>query len=137
MRSWFPKISADAPLWPGKWAAQKQTGKFIQKDLEAARIQWRADAATESERESRTKSPTLLYKNDTGQADFHALRHTYLSRLGRSGVSAKAMQKLARHSTVELTIGRYAHANLNDLGSAVRQMSPLPLSTSTTSNQGV
>lgn len=27
-----------------------------------------------------------------------------------------------------LTIGRYTHANLYDLGSAVRQMSPLPLS---------
>ncbi len=128
MRSWFPKVPADAQLWPGKWAAQKQAGKFIQKDLETARIQWLADAATESERDSSSKSATLLYKNDTGQADFHALRHTYLSRLGRSGVSAKAMQKLARHSTVELTIGRYTHANLNDLGAAVRQMSPLPLS---------
>ncbi len=37
------------------------------------------------------------------------------------------MQKLARHSTVELTIGRYTHANLNDFGDAVRQMAPLPL----------
>ncbi len=47
---------------------------------------------------------------------------------GVSGVSAKAMQKLARHSTVELTIGRYTHANLDDLGAAVRQMATLPLS---------
>lgn len=41
------------------------------------------------------------------------------------------MQKLARHSTVELTIGRYTHANINDLGSAVQQMIPLPLTRST------
>lgn len=33
------------------------------------------------------------YRDDDGQqADFHALRHTYLSRLGRSGASPKAMQ---------------------------------------------
>ena len=44
-------------------------------------------------------------------------------------MSAKAMQKLARHSTVELTIGRYP--NINDLGSAVQQMTPLPLTTCT------
>ena len=37
------------------------------------------------------------------------------------------MQKLARHSTVELTIGRYTHANITDLGNAVQQMTPLPL----------
>ena len=128
MRSWFPKFSADALLWPGKWAAQKRAGKLIQQDLETARNHWLADAPNESDHEARAKSPMLRYKNDTGQADFHALRHTYLSRLGRSGVSAKAMQKLARHSTVELTIGRYTHANLNDLGAAVRQMAPLPLS---------
>jgi hypothetical protein len=43
------------------------------------------------------------------------------------------MQKLARHSTVELTIGRYTHTNINinDLRSAVQQMTPLPLTTCT------
>ena len=41
------------------------------------------------------------------------------------------MQKLARHSTVELTIGRYTHTNINDLGSAVQQMTPLPLTNCT------
>ena len=41
------------------------------------------------------------------------------------------MQKLARHSTVELTIGRYTHTNINDLGSAVQQMIRLPLTDST------
>ena len=32
------------------------------------------------------------------------------------------MQRLARHSTVELTIGRYTHANLTDLSDAVARM---------------
>lgn len=81
MQSWFPKVPADAQLWPGKWAAQKRAGRLRQKDLETARDHWIADAPNESEREIRSKSPLLRYKNETGQADFHALRHTYLSRL--------------------------------------------------------
>ncbi len=35
------------------------------------------------------------------------------------------MQKLARHTTVELTIGRYTHANLYDLAAAVAGLPPL------------
>ena len=58
MRSWLPKNSANAGLWPGKWAAQKRAGKLIQQDLETARIRWLADAPTEAERERRNKSPT-------------------------------------------------------------------------------
>lgn len=37
---------------------------------------------------------------------------------------AKVMQELARHSTVELTIGRYTHAGLFDLASAVDRVEP-------------
>ena len=60
------------------------------------------------------------------QADFHALRHTFLSRLGRSGASATVMQRLARHSTVGLTLDRYTHAGLFDLQTAVEKLPPLP-----------
>ena len=53
------------------------------------------------------KTDFLSYRDDDGrQADFHALRHTFLSRLGRSGASAKVIQRLARHSTVGLTLDR-------------------------------
>ena len=68
----------------------------------------------------------VAYRNDdVHQADFHALRHTYLSRLGRSGASPKAMQRLVRHTTVQLTLGRYTHANLFDLKAAVDLLPPL------------
>ena len=77
VRSWFPTIPVDAPLWPGKWAAQKRAGKMIQHDLATARKRWLVDSPTEPERKKRAESPTLLSKNSTGQADFHALRHTY------------------------------------------------------------
>ena len=39
----------------------------------------------------------------------------------------KVLQKLARHSTVELTLGRYTHANLHDLASSVDAMPRLPV----------
>ena len=39
------------------------------------------------------------------------------------------MQRLARHSTAELTLGRYTHAHLHDLQSAVESLPPLPVST--------
>lgn len=47
-------------------------------------------------------------------ADFHALRHTYISRLVQSGVNVKVAQELARHSTPMLTLGRYSHVQLVD-----------------------
>jgi hypothetical protein len=46
--------------------------------------------------------------------DFHALRHTYISRLVASGANIKVAQELARHSTPTLTLGRYAHIQLVD-----------------------
>jgi len=42
--------------------------------------------------------------------DFHALRHTFVSRLASSGVHPKTAQRLARHSTITLTIDPYTHS---------------------------
>jgi len=115
-------------LWPGPWAEQKCASKFIRSDLEAARSAWIEDAETAAEHNEREQSDFLCYRDHDGkQADFHSLRHTYLSRLGRSGASPKAMQRLARHSTVELTLGRYTHAGLYDLAAAVDQLPSLPV----------
>ena len=58
-------------------------------------------------------------------ADFHSLRHLYISRIVRSGVTPKVAQELARHSTVTLTLGRYSHAGLYDLAAAVDSLPPM------------
>ena len=42
---------------------------------------------------------------ENGKRDFHALRNTYISNLGESGLSAKEVQTLARHSDVRITLG--------------------------------
>lgn len=51
--------------------------------------------------------------------DFHALRHSYIILLERSGVSPKLAQELARHSDIRLTMNVYTHARLHDLAGAV------------------
>lgn len=125
LREFLIDIPADMLLWPGRWAAQKRAGQFRKRDLEAARNEW-LSSLPDSKKEAAEQSDFLRYEDSDGRfADFHALRHTFLSRRGRSGASPKVMQKLARHSTVELTLGRYTHANLHDLNAAVEALSPL------------
>lgn len=52
-------------------------------------------------------------------ADFHAaLRHSFLTLGGRSGIDLRTLQELAGHSKPELT-ARYAHRRLYDLTGAV------------------
>jgi hypothetical protein len=61
-------------------------------------------------REERTKSDFLLYRNHANEvADFHALRHTFITNLANGGVHPKTAQTLARHSTITLTMDRYSH----------------------------
>ncbi len=110
---------------PANGLHSTKAAKLIEYDLRKARAAWIKEAESDDEREARERSGFLSYNTEDGTADFHSLRHTYLSRLGRSGASAKAMQKLARHTTVELTIGRYTHANLYDLAAAVDGLPPL------------
>ena len=46
--------------------------------------------------------------------DFHALRHTFIPNLARSGVHPKVAQSLARHCTITLTMDRYSHTLRED-----------------------
>src|SRR5262249_458336 len=54
-------------------------------------------------------------------ADFHALRHTYLTLGGRAGIDLRTLQELAGHSTPTLT-ARYSHRRLHDLAGAVERL---------------
>ena len=94
LRPWLASKPTGCPVFalPGK------TAKMIRHDLKAAGI---------------------AYRDDVGRvADFHSLRHSYVSALVRSG-SVKTAQQLARHSTPTLTIGRYSHVNLHDVNRAL------------------
>ena len=54
-------------------------------------------------------------------ADFHSLRHSYLTLGGRAGIDLRTLQELAGHSTPNLT-ARYSHRRLHDLAGAVEKL---------------
>jgi len=54
-------------------------------------------------------------------ADFHALRHTYLTELLRNGVDLRTAQLLAGHGTPTQT-ARYSHRGFEDLSKVVQKM---------------
>jgi len=61
----------------------------------------------------------IPYSTDDGIADFHSLRHTFISNLAAGGVHPKLAQQLARHSTITLTMDRYSHVGLLDMNTAL------------------
>ncbi len=79
-------------LFPGTWS--ERAFKMIRSDLDAAGI---------------------AYVTQDGVADFHSLRHTFISNLVAGGVHPKVAQQLARHSSITLTMDRYSHLGLIDM----------------------
>src|SRR4051812_9021846 len=62
----------------------------------------------------------LPYRDASGRvADFHALRHSYITALAMSKAPVKVIQSLARHSTPTLILGTYAHVGLYDQTAAL------------------
>ena len=104
-RDWLKEKPKGAKLWPGDWASNKYAGKMLQIDLAEAGVPY-VDA-------------NGLF------ADFHALRHTYITNLARNGVPLVTAQKLARHSTPMLTAQRYTHIDLQDQKVAVDRLPSL------------
>ena len=89
-----------APVWGGTWATDKRGAEMLRIDLAAAGVAYE------------TAGP-----DGPEYADFHALRHTYLTLAGRSGVDLRTLQVLAGHSKPELT-ARYSHRRGSDLTAA-------------------
>jgi len=96
---------------------------MIERDLKRARDQWIKEVQTEEERKRRTKSDFLCYCNHDGlYADFHSLRHRFITGLARAGVSPKMAQTLARHSDIRLALGVYTHVELPDQTAAIESL---------------
>ena len=101
MRAWVQP----GPLWPGTW--QERGARMLRHDLREAGIPYR-DAAERV-------------------ADFHALRHTFITLLVASGAAPKVAQQLARHSDIRLTLDRYTHLEDEELKRAAGNMPRLTL----------
>jgi len=90
--------------WPGQRVFplpenRKQVMRILRADLKAAEI---------------------AYSDAQGRfADFHALRHTFITNLARAGVTPKAAMDLARHTDINLTMARYSHTRVEDRARAV------------------
>ena len=104
LRAYLVGKPADQPVWPGPWAKDRTAAAMLRIDLAAAGVPYEVQGP-----------------DGPMYADFHALRHTYLTLGGRAGIDLRTLQELAGHSTSKLT-ERYTHVRLHDLAGAVDKM---------------
>lgn len=70
---------------------------------------------------------TLLKKLKINQTSFHALRHTFATRLIENKVDIKTVSELLGHSSVNITISIYVHSEFNTKRKAVKTLDNLIL----------
>jgi integrase len=104
LREYLRDKPAGQPVWPGTWASDRVAADMLRLDLAAAGIPYVVDGP-----------------DGPLHADFHALRHSYLTLGGRAGIDLRTLQELAGHSTSALT-ERYSHRRLHDLAGAVEKL---------------
>jgi integrase len=102
LRAYLDGRPQNAPIWPGTW--NEDAAEMLRADLEDAGIPYAVEGPD---------GPLF--------ADFHALRHTYLTLGGRAGIDLRTLQELAGHSSPTLT-ARYSHRWLHDLAGAVERL---------------
>jgi integrase/recombinase XerC len=102
LRAYLDGRPEGSPVWPGTW--KEDAAEMLRADLADAGIPYAVEGPD---------GP--LY------ADFHALRHTYLTLGGRAGIDLRTLQELAGHSNPNLTV-RYSHRRLHDLAGAVEKL---------------
>ncbi|HEV3189867.1 MAG TPA: tyrosine-type recombinase/integrase [Polyangiaceae bacterium] len=110
---------------------ERKTFKMIERDLKAARTKWIEESKNDATEIARCEeSDFLAHQNQAGRfADFHSLRHFFITNLERSGVSPKMAQTLARHSDIRLTLGIYTHVGLHDQTAAIESLPAPPIAT--------
>jgi integrase len=126
VKEWMDVESDDEILFPISkvtCGTDRPTSKMLQRDLDSARKIWIGEAKREEERKRREKSDFLCYKNAKGlYADFHAMRHTFITNLCRANVSPKTAQALARHSDIRLTMNVYTHIDQEEQAAAIGKL---------------
>jgi len=98
-----PRLADGGPLWP---KLTVRTAEMLKRDFSAAGIPYVDDAG--------------LF------ADFHALRHSYISLITAGGVHPIIAQRLARHSDINLTMTRYSHTLLEDEAKRLEALPQFP-----------
>ena len=118
LRAWIAGKPANQPLWPGTW--YKKAAEILRADLEEA-------TAAMKKADAKAEGIPYVVEGPDGPlfADFHALRHSYIALLDKSGATLKEAMQLARHSDPQLTMAVYGRAQLHDLGDAVGRLPDL------------
>lgn len=70
---------------------------------------------------------TLLKKLKINKTSFHALRHTFATRLIENKVDIKTVSELLGHASVNITISIYVHSEFNTKRKAVKTLDSLIL----------
>ena len=109
LRTYLVGRAAQSPVWGGTWAKGHKAAEMLRGDLASAGIPYVVEGAD---------GP--LY------ADFHSLRHSFLTLGGQAGIDLRTLQELAGHSKPEQT-ARYSHRRFNDLASAIGKLPSLGL----------
>ena len=102
LRGYLAGKAANKPVWPGTW--YERAVEMLRIDLDAAGIPYIEGG---------------LY------ADFHALRHSYIALLDKSGATLKEAMQLARHSDPKLTMKVYGKARRHDLAGSIDRLPSL------------
>ena len=115
------------PISEASCGVERKTASMMEFDLTSARNFWIAAAENEEQKAERELSDFLKYRNSAGKfADFHALRHTFITNLSLANVSPKTAQMLARHSDIQLTMNIYSHINTEEQAKAINSLPGLP-----------
>ncbi len=78
----------------------------------------------------------IAYVDEDGRyADFHALRHSFITGLAKAGVAPKVAMDLARHVDVNLTLRHYSHTIVEDRAQAIAHLPDLAPKTTTEAEQ--
>ncbi len=115
------------PISEKAGGVDRRTSEMMAFDLNFARKVWLSEAKDDTERQARLASDFLRYQDSNGRfADFHALRHTFITNLSKAKVSPKVAQALARHSDIRLTLNIYSHAADDERAAGINALPGLP-----------
>jgi len=103
LRDWVSELEPHTCLFPG--LAGRKTFEMIKRDLKVAGVNYRSA--------------------DGKYADFHALRHTFITRAWTTGATPDVVRALARHCDINLTL-KYTHTTQAAQADAMRKMPGLP-----------
>jgi hypothetical protein len=80
----------------------------------------------------------MRFCNEDGEghhADFHALRHTFITNIMKFRINPKTAQSLARHFAIDLTVNVYTSLTVNDQAAAIAALHGLKTPNPTTGRE--